>query len=151
VIGPYDERFAPGENRTYVSIYSPLTRRSSALDGKPFAVESQPELGRLAHSATVSIPALSSRTLRLELEGRARLEADGWYRLDVGQQPLVLADEVDVSIMVPAGWRIAETRGLQRAGDRRASTQFRLDADRSLWLRVEPTGWSGFWHRLRDG
>ena len=147
VIGPYDNRFAPGENRTYLSIYSPFPGRSTTLEGRPFDLDTQPELGRLAHSATLSIPAKESRTVTLELEGRMQLDG-GWYRLDLGHQPLVLPDEVEVSIGVPPGWRIAETRDMERTGSRQAATRTRLERDRTLWVRVERSGWSGFWHRL---
>ena len=148
VIGPYDNRFAAGENRTYLSLYSPFTSRSASLEGRPVHLDSQSELGRLAHSATVSVPALSSRTVQLELDGRVHLDEGNWYRLDLGHQPLVIPDSVEVSVAVPEGWRIAETRGLQRTGSRQASSQLVLDEGRSLWVRVERTGWSGFRHRL---
>jgi hypothetical protein len=151
VIGPYDNRFEPGENRTYLSLYTPFSYRSASLEGRSFVLDSQTEFGRLAHSATVSIPARSSRTVRLEFEGRVQLEGGNWYRLDLGHQPLVIPDSVDVSIAVPEGWRIAETRGLSRNGSRQASSQVVLDGDRSLFVRVERSGWSRFQHRLFGG
>ncbi|MDQ4068638.1 MAG: DUF4012 domain-containing protein, partial [Actinomycetota bacterium] len=56
VIGPYDNRFAAGENRTYLSLYTPFRPRSATLQGLPLVLDSQPELSRLAHSTTVSVP-----------------------------------------------------------------------------------------------
>ncbi|HEV3401948.1 MAG TPA: DUF4012 domain-containing protein, partial [Acidimicrobiales bacterium] len=148
VIGPYDARFAPGENRTYLSLYTPFGYRSATLEGNPVALASHPEFGRLAHSATVSLPPLDSRSVRLDLEGLVQLEEGDWYRLDLGHQPLVIPDAVEVSLEVPDGWRIAETRGLRRVGSRQAFAQLVLDRDRSLWIRVERTGWSQFRHLL---
>ena len=151
VIGPYDQRFAPGENRTYLSVYTPFPSRSVTLDDRPLDLVVHPEQGRLAQSAILSIPALSTRTVRLEVNGDVQLGERGWYRLDVGHQPLIVPDEVQVSITVPKGWRIADTRGLQQIEDGRAGTRIRLEEERSLWVRVERTGWSAFWHRLVSG
>lgn len=148
VIGPYDDRFGPGENRTHLSLYTPFPHRSATLGGRPVTVDSQPELGRLAHSATVSLPPLGSRTVLLDLEGLVQLEEGDWYRLDLGHQPLVTSDVVEVSLEVPGGWRIAETRGMRRVSDRLATAQLVVDRERSLWVRVERTGWSQFRHRL---
>jgi UDP-GlcNAc:undecaprenyl-phosphate/decaprenyl-phosphate GlcNAc-1-phosphate transferase len=135
--GAGDGRSAPGENRTYVSLYSPFEASSGTLDGEPLPLSVQPELGRLAQSATLSIPPMASRTLRLEVTGRVELTDDGWYRLDLGHQPLLLADDVEVSVVVAKGWRITDARGLQRTDRRRARGEFRLDGERSLWARVE--------------
>ncbi len=151
VIGPYDERFTAGENRTYLSLYSPFAHRSAVLDGRPVELSSDPELGRVARSTTVSIPPLQSRTVRLALDGRIQLADGGWYRLDLGHQPLVVPDEVEISVAVPDGWRIAETLGFDRQGDGRAVKRMRLDQERTLWVRVERSGWSGFWERLVGG
>lgn len=150
VIGPYDSRFAPGENRTYLSLYSPFIARSPTIDGLPAQFDVQPELGRLAASTTVSIPALQASTIRLDIGGRLELGPGGWYRLDLGHQPLITADEVAVSVSVPKGWRIVETRGLTSKGSRRATVRLTLEGQRSLLVRVERTPWSDFWHRLVD-
>jgi hypothetical protein len=151
VIGPYDQRFAPGENRTYLSVYTPFPSRDVTLDGDPLLVASHPELGRFAQSATVSIPARSARTVEVQLDGHVQLDGQGWYRLDLGHQPLVVPDDVEISLAVPRGWRIVETRGMQTSGERRAGAKIRLDQQQSLWVRVERQGWSAFWHRLIDG
>ena len=151
VIGPYDDRFAPGENRTYVSVYTPFSGRSVTVDGRPVALVTHRELDRLAHSVILSIPALSTQTVALEVGGDLQLGDDEWYRLDLGHQPVVVPDEVEISVAVPSGWRIAKTHGLEVRGDRLAVAQMRLEAERSLWVRVERTGWSGFWHRLVKG
>jgi hypothetical protein len=151
VIGPYDDRFAPGENRTYLSVYTPFVGRSATLDGQPLPMTTHPELGRLAQSTIVSIPAHSTRTVRLEFEGGVQLADGGWYRLDLGHQPTVVPDAVEVSVTVPKGWRIADTRGLEGRGSRVARAAMPLAQEQSLWIKVERSGWSSFWHRLLEG
>ena len=149
VLGPYDSRFVAGENRTYVSVYSPFESTSAELDGRPVQPESQTELGRRVESLVVSVPPQSSRTLRLGLTGEVTLTEDGWYRLDLPRQPILAPDRVHVSVSVPAGWQIVETEGgLRRDGDREAVVDLTLDRGRSMWLRVDRAGWPRTWERL---
>ncbi|PZS21146.1 MAG: hypothetical protein DLM54_04805, partial [Acidimicrobiales bacterium] len=148
VIGPYDQRFAPGENRTYLSLYTPFLGRGATIDGSPLQIDSRPELGRLAMSTTVSIPSRQTRTVALRLDGRIQLGPGGWYRLDIGHQPVVNPDQVQVSVSVPKGWRIAQAQGIQRQDSRHAGTEIRLDTGRPILLRIYRSGWSSIWHRL---
>ena len=127
VLGPYDDRFEAGENRTYVSVYSPFAGGAATLDGRPVTLENQPDLGRIAQSTTVSIPATSSSTLALDVKGTVNLSADGWYRLDLHHQTSLEPDDVEVSITVPKGWRIAQMQGVQSDGGRRAYARMALE------------------------
>jgi len=148
VIGPYDERFRPGENRTYLSIYSPLTGGPASIDGRSVDLDAQADLGRTAQSTTISLPALSTSTVTLDVGGRVALSDDGWYRLDLLRQASLVPDEVDVSIAVPDGWRIAEVQGIDRQGDRRATARMPADRAHTILVRLERTGWAGVWDRL---
>ncbi len=148
VIGPYDERFQPGENRTYVSIYTPFPGGRAAVDGRPIELENQSDLGRVAQSTTLSLPPLSTTALSLEVSGRVALSEDGWYRLDLLHQTSLTPDDVEVSVVVPDGWRIAEVRGLAQQDERRASVRIALERQRSILVRLERTGWGGVWDRL---
>jgi len=150
VIGPYDERFQPGENRTYVSVYTPFAAVGAALDGVPLDMDSEKELGRYAQSTEISIPAMSSRTLTLDLAGRVSLTEDGWYRLDVQHQTSLVPDDVEVNIEVPRGWRISEVKGLDPVGERRATGRMELERAHTILVRVVRTGWAGVWERLTD-
>ena len=149
VIGPAESYFTAGENRTYVSVYSPLGVQRATLDDRPLEVESAPDLGRQAYSSLVSIPSMESRTVSLDLSGRARLSPDGWYRFDVLHQPTLVPDEVEVSVAVPPGWRIVEARGAEPAGERRAEARLQVESAHTVWVRLERTsGWARAWDRL---
>ena len=148
VIGPYDERFQAGENRTYLSIYSPLVGGAASIDGRTVALDAQADLGRTAQSTTMSLPALSTSTVTLDVDGRVALSDDGWYRLDLLRQPSLLPDEVEVSVAVPDGWRIAEVQGIERRDERLATARMSAERERTILVRPERTGWAGVWERL---
>ena len=148
VIGPYDERFQAGENRTYLSIYSPLVGGAATIDGRTLALDAQADLGRTAQSTTVSLPARSTSTVTLDVDGRVALSDDGWYRLDLLRQPSLLPDEVEVSVAVPDGWRIAEVQGIERRDERLATARMSAERERTILVRLERTGWAGVWERL---
>jgi hypothetical protein len=63
------------------------------------------------YSTYVEIPPGATRTLRLELFGQLDLGAD--YRLRIGAQPLVNADEVRVRLRVEGGWEIGRSATLR--------------------------------------
>ncbi|MGH9013415.1 MAG: DUF4012 domain-containing protein [Acidimicrobiia bacterium] len=149
VAGPYDERFTAGENRSFVSLYTPAGFDAATLDGAPVGLEATTELGRNVFSSFVSVSAGTSRTLALDLAGTVELTADGWYSLDLVRQPSLHPDEVTVSVAVPPGWRIAETVGLETDG-RRATARVTLDRHTRVRLRLEPADPS-LWDRLDQG
>ena len=149
VIGPYDERFQAGENRTYVSVYTPFARRTGDARRRPVDPRqpARPRTGTPSRPI-LSIPAESSSTLTLDVGGRVALSDDGWYRLDVFHQTSLVPDDVEVSVAVPKGWRIAEVQGLDADGDRRATAHAGAGPARTILVRVERTGWAGVWERL---
>jgi UDP-N-acetylmuramyl pentapeptide phosphotransferase/UDP-N-acetylglucosamine-1-phosphate transferase len=150
VIGPYDSRFVAGENRSYVSVYTPLAATAAAFDGHPEPVYSGTELGRNVYSAFLSIPARSSRTLAVDVSGSVHLDGDGWYTLALLPQPMVHPDDVTVTLEAPSGWRFAAVRGLKQARSNRATGRFRLDHTAPVRVRLAPaTG--EVWQRLVDG
>lgn len=133
IIGDEAGPVRPGENRLYLSLYSPLAFKSAELDGRPLLMESGRELGRNVYSAFLLIPPGESVMLRVALVGS--LPAGSHYRLDVGGQPAVDGGQLDVEVRVPDE-RIAATDGLQADGDvARARTD--LAQDRSFRLRVD--------------
>ena len=140
VIGPFDDRFAPGENRSYVSIYSPLGLTGAALDGQPLALEAERELGRQVYSAFVSIPSGSTSTLELGLEGEVPLGPGGWYALDIGRQATLYADAVKIRVEVPEGYEIVELAGLDPQSSATAATDIALDEPTTVWVRVAAEG-----------
>jgi hypothetical protein len=136
VIGPYDARFLPGENRSYLSVYTPHAFTAATLDGAPAGMESERELGRQVYSRFLSLPAGGHHDVRLDLSGDVRLGRGGWYALDLVAQPLLRPDLVEVRVELPPGWRVAETVGLRRAGPRSAVGSVRLVRDTTVWVRV---------------
>ncbi len=148
VLGPYDERFFAGENRTYLSVYSPFPVQSATLNGAPTKVVTDPDAGRLAHSLTVSIPASQAKAVDMAVAGNVQLSAEGWYRLEVLRQPTVHPDHVEVSISVPAGWQIVETRNATPKGARTAVFKGDLTAPSYVWVRIERAGLARYTDRL---
>jgi hypothetical protein len=121
--GPFDARFAPGEDVSFVSVYSPLEFTQATIDGQPRGLESSRELGRNVFAAYLSVPAGGSRALALTLDGTVALEPGGWYRLDLPRQPAVASDDVTVTVTSPAGWRIAGAKGLDVLDPHRATVK----------------------------
>ena len=152
VIGPSEPRFSAGENRTFLSVYSPLGFAAATLDGTPTSLESETELGRHVYSTFVSIPSRSTRTLGLDLRGTLALAPGGWYELDLVRQPLLDADRVEVVLDVAPGWRFADGQGFRVTADgHRAHASLELVRDQRLRVRVERATRSDLWARLRRG
>ena len=150
VIGPFDSRFVAGENRSYVSVYTPLAAAGATFDGHPEPIYSGTEVGRNVYSAFLSIPARNSRTLAVNVSGIVHLDADGWYTLTLVPQPMLNPDDVTVNLEAPAGWRFAAVRGLEHEGENRATGRLRLDHTTTVRVRLAPaTG--DVWQRLVDG
>jgi len=152
VIGPFlPGRFQAGENRTYVSVYSPLALRKATIDGKPIAMAPGTERKRNVYSVFTSVFARSTQTLGAQLAGSVELR-DGWYQLDIGHQPTLRADHVSVSIDVPKGWRIAAAPGMEISLGRHASARLTLEKAKSLRVHIvrDPGTWN-LWDRLEAG
>jgi hypothetical protein len=140
VIGPFDSRFEAGENRSYVSLYSPLNLVSATWDDQPLPLEVERELGRNVYSAFLSIPAGTTRTLEVGLEGVLTSLPGGWYELDLLHQPILVAGRASVRIEVADGWRISEAVGAAISDPRHAMVDLTLDRDASVRLRLTPDG-----------
>jgi hypothetical protein len=150
VIGPYDDRFTAGENRTYLSVYTPMGMTAATLDGSQQPLDSMAELERNVYAAFLSVPAQTSRTLAVELTGTVRVDGEGWYTLDLVRQPGLMPDDVSVIIDVPRGWRIADGRGVDAAGGQRATARLQLDHTTRLRVRIAPAT-DNIWRRLVEG
>lgn len=151
VIGPYDQRFVAGENRALVSLYSPLEFASATSDSKPVQVGPGRERGRNVYSLIQSIPAQQTKTMDTKLDGTVALH-DGWYDLDVRQQPTVKPDRVHVSVDVPEGWRIDRAPHMERPFARRASATVDLAKATRFRVHLVPDldTWN-IWDRLEAG
>lgn len=153
VIGPYlPDQYVAGENRAYLSMYSPLALQAGTLDGGPLSVAAGQERGRSVYSFVANVPARSTRILSADFAGTVRLQRGGWYELDVGHQPTVKPDRLAVSVEVPEGWRIAEAPGLHRESPRRVTGTTTQLEERQVRVRIVPasSAWD-LWDRLEDG
>jgi hypothetical protein len=152
VIGPYDARFEPGENRAFVSVYTEGTFAQATLDDRPRSLESASELGRRVYSTFVSVPAGQTRTLTLDTTKRVPL-VDGWYRLDVLKQATLRPERLEISVRVPSGWRIVDTIGVtvDDHDPRRATVRRSVTSDFTLGVQVARTEGPSLLDRLRAG
>jgi UDP-N-acetylmuramyl pentapeptide phosphotransferase/UDP-N-acetylglucosamine-1-phosphate transferase len=139
-LGPWDERFEPGEDRSFVSVYTPLAFTAASLDGAPTQLEAATELGRNVFSGYVGVPAGAARTLSVDMRGTVVLAPGGWYELDVVRQPTLWPDDVTVVVEVPDGWRITDAEGLELLSPRRAGAQVSLERTGRMRVRLEPAG-----------
>jgi hypothetical protein len=113
-IGPYDKRFVAGQNRLFLTVYSPLLATRGTVDGAPLSLDGAPELGRFAHSAFIDVPSGATRTVVLHLAGN--VTGDDRYVMDVLHQPLVSDDIFSLHV---TGTRAPRTIGGPMTGDLR--------------------------------
>ena len=91
----------PGENRCFLTIYTPWNFDSATVNARQLLLSQNSELGVWADSATVSIPPGGTTTVTVELTGRMRPNSP--YRLAISRQPMIYPDGVQVGVSLPAG------------------------------------------------
>jgi hypothetical protein len=137
--GGFLEDLEPGENRTYLSTYSPLGVEGARLNGLPWAVESERELGRSVFSNYLDIAAGDATAVELDLAGAVRLLPGGWYELRIDRQPVLRPDRLRISVDLAEGWRVAQTGGgLEVVDGRGAEAVLDVDRPTTLRMRLEP-------------
>jgi UDP-N-acetylmuramyl pentapeptide phosphotransferase/UDP-N-acetylglucosamine-1-phosphate transferase len=152
VIGPFlPDRFVAGENRTLLSMYSPLQFQSATVDGKATSISPGRERKRNVYSLIESIPSKTTTTTTAKLAGTVKLR-QGWYTLRVRAQPTLNPDQQHVSIDVPTGWKIDKAPGMQMDFARRASANVTLTQSASFRVHIVPdSGAQNLWDRLVSG
>jgi hypothetical protein len=152
VAGPNDEGLAAGDNRTFVSVYTPLPLQSATVDGAPSATESGREFGNWVYSRYVQLVPGASAQLALALRGEERLAPGGWYELALPHQPQLDATATRVTVTVPDGWRFVDAQGLRVGDHGRTATLFQaVDRPEQLRVRIVRDLGSGLWGRLQRG
>jgi hypothetical protein len=136
VIGPGSPGLVAGENRTFLTLYTPLQFSAATLGNTPTGLASLPELGRLADSTFVDVAAGQTATLSATLSGTVRLLAGGWYELDLPCQPLINPDHVRVEVTVASGWQVTGVRGATRLGSDRAEALLVTASHHTVWVQV---------------
>ena len=123
--GPRATRTAPGENRTWLNVYSPLQLEGATIDGQPLDMEAEDELGFRAYSAFVTIPPGGTIAVELHLNGVIDPHQSN-YRLGLRGQVLPNPEQVRVTANFTEGWtaRGRTTQEFELTGDRQLSFGF---------------------------
>ena len=111
-VGPQATR--RGENRTWVSIYTPLRLDGATFDAQPIGVDHQVELRRNVFSAFIVLEPGSTSTFVVNLSGRVL--PGPRYELNVFAQPAVTPEQLAVHVSLPAGWRVRSAPGGRPTG-----------------------------------
>jgi UDP-N-acetylmuramyl pentapeptide phosphotransferase/UDP-N-acetylglucosamine-1-phosphate transferase len=151
VIGPFTDRFYAGENRTFVSLYTPLQFVQARVDGNPAEVSPQRERDRNVFSRFTDLASQQTETTAVSLGGKVALH-DGWYTVEVRHQPTLIPDRVHVSVDVPEGWKVDKAPGMSRPFSRRADVNVLLDRTTTYRVHIvrDPGSWD-IWQRLEAG
>ena len=89
----------PGTSVQYLSLYSPLELQAVSLDGKPFAIHADRELGRNVYSGWVRIAPGATATVVATFARTGKVNI-GTYSVELGCQPLVNDDSADVRVRI---------------------------------------------------
>ena len=89
----------PGTSVQYLSLYSPLELQAVSLDGKPFAVRADRELGRNVYSGWVRIAPGATATV-VATFARTGNGHTGAYSVELGCQALVNDDAAKIRVRV---------------------------------------------------
>jgi UDP-N-acetylmuramyl pentapeptide phosphotransferase/UDP-N-acetylglucosamine-1-phosphate transferase len=138
-LGPYNPSLQPGENRTFLSLYTPLAVSRGWLDGRPLALEAATELGQHVYSSFVDIPPGATRAVSVALDGTIHLNAGAWYALELPRQPALGTDRVTVALDVPSGWQV-QTNTAGSGWGRHADITLEAKGPERLRLRIRRTG-----------
>jgi hypothetical protein len=103
-----------GTNWLWINFYSPHRLESATIDGRPLELARAVEFGMNVHHGYVAVPAKSTVTVELRLQGNVGLEdvrsvgdtarITGRYRVGWYQQPMVHPDDVTVEVAPARPW-----------------------------------------------
>jgi UDP-N-acetylmuramyl pentapeptide phosphotransferase/UDP-N-acetylglucosamine-1-phosphate transferase len=152
VIGPNSKGLVAGDNRTLLSVYTPLGLQRAVADGARTTMESARELGRSVYSSTPVLRSGAARELALTVDGTVRAIDRHRYRLTLLHQAGIVPTPTKIDLRLPAGWRFTDAHGLRIVGEgRRAVLDASVDRDLTLSARVIRDRGSGLWARLEEG
>jgi hypothetical protein len=132
VLGVGGKNTTPGENASFVTIYTPWVPTGAMIDGHVLLLSRSRELGVWADSAFVTIPPGGTTTISVQLSGHLRPGSP--YRLTMSRQPMVKPDEMSLTVQLPAGYRFSDpSTDLSLAPDgREATAGFELESNTSF-------------------
>jgi hypothetical protein len=138
VVGPYDERFRAGVNEQIQTLYVAggygFTR--ATLNGRRVGAEAEADLGGLALTQSLGVPAGSAATIAYQLARPDAVERLGddrlRYRLLLRPQATVRPDQARVAVTAPPGWAFMALPPGVRVKDATASWSGTLDREHAL-------------------
>jgi hypothetical protein len=144
IIGPYTPGFRPGENATYLSVYSPLSFGSATLNGAPATLSSASDgQHHDVYSAFLDLASNQTAALHLDLAGRVALLPGGWYEVDLPHQPVVNSDQVSVTVDLAPGWKVIAARNAVITGSQRVVAHLTQTTDQAVWVQIAHDSSSG--------
>ncbi|TMK51113.1 MAG: DUF4012 domain-containing protein, partial [Actinobacteria bacterium] len=156
IVGPYLPADAVGLNRSYVSVYMPLTSGivGARVGGASVGMESETEAGLSVASRFLEVLPGQSSTLNVATSGT--VPTSGEYRLVVQRQPTLNPDRFRLEVVLPEGASpVGPLPVGARANGRVVGWSGLLDADRVFTIRYEESGrqwWrmgiAAIWQRL---
>ncbi len=99
IIANNDQGYPLGTNVARLTVHTGLDLSTARLDGETFLVERETAFGHDAITATVEIPAGSTRVLEIDVAGPTDYRVDD-YRLTLPFQPLVNNDTVRFDVEI---------------------------------------------------
>jgi hypothetical protein len=138
IVGPYDERFRAGVNEQIQTLYVAggygFTR--ATLNGRRVGAEAEADLGGLALTQSLGVPAGSAATIAYQLARPDAVERLGddrlRYRLLLRPQATVRPDQARVAVTAPPGWAFTALPPSVRVKDATASWSGTLDREHAL-------------------
>jgi Protein of unknown function (DUF4012) len=124
VIDSVEPGLAPGTNRMWLTLYSPLAFENASINGQLETMSSGVELGVNAYSSYVDVPPGGTVTLRVHLTGQVRSRAA--LSMSVRLQPGANAGRNSVEVTPTGAWKFATTADSARWSLSAAMVQHRV-------------------------
>jgi Protein of unknown function (DUF4012) len=138
IVGPFDKRFRAGVNEQIQTLYvaSGYGFTGTRQNGRPVGAEAQADMGGLALTQAVEVPAGRSTTIDYRLtrpNAAIRLADDHLrYRVLLRPQATVQPDRARVVVEAPPGWRFSALPTSARLKGGTARWSGPLDKERQL-------------------
>jgi hypothetical protein len=138
IVGPYDRQFRKGVNEQIQTLYvaGGYGFSRATVNGRGVGAEAQAELGSLALTQPVGVPAGEKATISYQLTRQAAAEPlEGGrlrYRLMLRPQATVWPDQARVVVAPPAGWEFTGLPTGASSSDGVATWSGTVDQEREL-------------------
>jgi len=143
IVGPYDNRFRKGVNEQIQTLYvaGRYGFSRASLDGRQVGAEAQAELGGLALTQAVGVPAGEKATISYRLarpDAAQRLDGGRLrYRVVLRPQATVWPDEARVVVAPPGGWEFSALPTDARSSGAGAIWSGTVDRERALVFELK--------------